>query len=149
MTDIAGIGKGIASVLVEIAQRGSFERRDEMLARYPASALELLKIQGLGPKSIALLFQHHGVKNIDDLERICREQKLRDLPRMGAKLEEKVLRSIESYRKSAGRFLLNFGRRDRASRYPRNWQPFRVSSGSRPPAVSGAGKKPLVTSTCS
>ncbi len=108
VTDIAGIGKGIAAVLVEISQRGSFERRDEMLARYPASALELLKIQGLGPKSIALLFQHHGVKNIDDLERICREQKLRDLPRMGAKLEEKVLRSIESYRKSAGRFLLSF-----------------------------------------
>jgi DNA polymerase (family X) len=111
VTDIAGIGKGIAAVLIEIAQRGSFERRDEMLARYPASALELLKIQGLGPKSIALLFQHHGVKNVDDLERICREQKLRDLPRMGAKLEEKVLRSIESYRKSAGRYLLNFGRK--------------------------------------
>jgi DNA polymerase (family 10) len=111
VTDIPGIGKGLAAVLAEIAQRGSFERRDEMLAKYPASALELLKIQGLGPKSIALLYEHHGVKSIDDLERICREQKLRTLPRMGAKLEEKVLRSIESYRKSAGRFLLNFGRR--------------------------------------
>lgn len=82
-----------------------------MLARYPASALELLKIQGLGPKSIALLYEHHGVKSVDDLERICREQKLRELPRMGARLEEKVLRSIEAYRKSAGCFLLSFGRR--------------------------------------
>ena len=98
-------------MLQEIAQRGSFERRDEMLAKYPASALELLKIQGLGPKSIALLYEHHGVKTVDDLERICREHKLRELPRMGAKLEEKVLRGIESYRKSAGRFLLNFGQR--------------------------------------
>ncbi len=111
VTDIPGIGKGLASVLAEIAQRGTFERREEMLAKYPASALELLKIQGLGPKSIALLYQHHGVKTVDDLERICREQKLRELPRMGAKLEEKVLRSIEAYRKSAGRFLLSFGRR--------------------------------------
>lgn len=111
ITDITGIGKGLAFVLQEICQRGSFERRDEMLAKYPASALELLKIQGLGPKSIALLYQHHGVKSVDDLERICREQKLRDLPRMGAKLEEKVLRSIEAYRKSAGRFLLSFGSR--------------------------------------
>jgi len=110
VTDIPGIGKGLAAVLTEIAQRGSFERRDEMLALYPASALELLKIQGLGPKSIALLYEHHNVKSVDDLERICREQKLRDLPRMGAKLEEKVLRSIEAYRKSAGRFLLSFGR---------------------------------------
>ena len=110
VTDISGIGKGLAAVLAEICQRGSFERRDEMLSRYPASALELLKIQGLGPKSIALLYEHHGVKTVDDLERICREQKLRDLPRMGVKLEEKVLRSIEAYRKSAGRFLLSFGR---------------------------------------
>jgi DNA polymerase (family 10) len=109
VTDIPGIGKGLAAVLVEIAQRGSFERRDEMLAKYPASALELLKIQGLGPKSIALLYEHHGVKSVDDLERICREHKLRELPRMGAKLEEKVLRGIESYRKSAGRYLLNYG----------------------------------------
>lgn len=111
VTDIPGIGKGLAFVLAEIAQRGSFDRRDEMLAKYPASALELLKIQGLGPKSIAILYEHHGVKSVDDLERICRAQKLRELPRMGAKLEEKVLRSIEAYRKSAGRFLLSFGRR--------------------------------------
>ena len=109
VTDIPGIGKGLSFVLTEICRRGSFERRDEMLAKYPASALELLKIQGLGPKSIALLYQHHGVKSVDDLERICRAQQLRLLPRMGAKLEEKVLRSIESYRKSAGRFLLSFG----------------------------------------
>ncbi len=108
VTEIAGIGKGLAFVLAEICQRGSFDRRDEMLKKYPASALELLKIQGLGPKSIAILYQHHGVKTVDDLERICRDQKLRDLPRMGAKLEEKVLRSIEAYRKSAGRFLLSF-----------------------------------------
>jgi DNA polymerase (family 10) len=111
VTDIPGIGKGLAFVLAEICQRGSFDRRDEMLARYPASALELLKIQGLGPKSIALLYEHHDVKTVDDLERICREHKLRELPRMGSKLEEKVLRSIEAYRKTAGRFLLSFGRR--------------------------------------
>ena len=111
VTDIPGIGKGLASVLAEICQRGSFDRRDQMLARYPASALELLKIQGLGPKSIALLYEHHGVHTVDDLERICRAGKLRELPRMGVKLEEKVLRSIEAYRKSAGRFLLSFASR--------------------------------------
>ncbi len=111
VTEIPGIGKGLAFVLAEICQRGSFDRRDEMLAKYPASALELLKIQGLGPKSIALLYEHHGVRTVDDLEKICREGKLRELPRMGAKLEEKVLRSIEAYRKSAGRFLLTFGLR--------------------------------------
>ena len=105
VTDIPGIGKGIAAVLQEIEQRGSFERRDEMLEKYPASALELLKIQGLGPKGIRVLFEELHVNSIDSLERACREQKLRDLPRMGAKLEEKVLRSIAAYRQRQGRFL--------------------------------------------
>lgn len=108
VTDIPGIGKGIAAVLEEIEQRGSFERRDEMLEKYPESALELLKIQGLGPKSIRVLYDQLHITSIDSLERACREQKLRELPRMGAKLEEKVLRSIASYRQRQGRFLLNF-----------------------------------------
>ena len=51
LTDIPGIGKGIAAILQEIEPRGTFERRDEMLGKYPPTALELLKIQGLGPKS--------------------------------------------------------------------------------------------------
>jgi DNA polymerase (family X) len=108
LTEIPGIGKGIAAVIQEILLRGSFDKRDQMLEKYPPTALELLKIQGLGPKSIALLLEHFRISTIDDLERICKEQKLRTLPRMGAKLEEKVLRSIEQYRRSAGRFLLNF-----------------------------------------
>jgi len=108
VTEIPGIGKGIATALHEIQQRGSFERRDQMLEKYPPTALDLLKIQGLGPKSIALLFEHFRCTTIDDLEKLCQEQKLRSLPRMGAKLEEKVLRSIAAYRRSAGRFTLNF-----------------------------------------
>ena len=108
VTDIPGIGKGIAAVLQEIEERGSFERRDQMLELYPPTALELLKIQGLGPKSIRTLFETFRVSTIDGLEKICQEHKLRDLPRMGAKLEEKVLRSIAAYRQRAGRFLLSF-----------------------------------------
>jgi DNA polymerase (family 10) len=111
LTDIPGIGKGIAGVVCEVLERGSFGKRDELLSKYPPTALELLKIQGLGPKSIAVLFEHFRVSTVDDLERICREQKLRTLPRMGAKLEEKVLRSIEQYRSSTGRYLLPFAQR--------------------------------------
>src|SRR5216684_4470591 len=108
VTDIPGIGKGLAAVLAEIIERGSCERRDVLLLKYPPAALEFLKIQGLGPKGVAVLFEHFQITTIDELETLCREQKLRTLPRMGAKLEEKVLRSIEQYRRSAGRFLLSF-----------------------------------------
>jgi DNA polymerase (family 10) len=108
VTDVPGIGKGLAAVLGEIDKRGSCERRDELLLKFPPAALDFLKIQGLGPKSIALLFEHFQVKTVDELEQLCKDQKLRTLPRMGAKLEEKVLRGIAQLREHSGRFLLNF-----------------------------------------
>ena len=108
VTEIAGIGKGLAFVLQEICDRGSCERRDILLLRYPPTALEFLKIQGLGPKNIALIFEHYRITTMDELEKLCVEQKLRVLPRMGAKLEEKVLRSIAQYRLRTGRYLLSY-----------------------------------------
>jgi DNA polymerase (family 10) len=108
ITNVPGIGKGLAAVLAEIEKRGSCERRDELLLRFPPAALDFLKIQGLGPKSIAVLFEHLAVKTIDELEQACKDQKLRALPRMGAKLEEKVLRGIAQMREHSGRFHLNF-----------------------------------------
>ena len=108
VTDIPGIGKGLSQVLSEIVERGSCDRRDHLLEKFPPTALEFLKIQGLGPKGIALIFEHYRVSTIDELERLCHEQKLRVLPRMGAKLEEKVLRSISQYRQRTGRYLLSY-----------------------------------------
>ncbi|MGO9893893.1 MAG: DNA polymerase/3'-5' exonuclease PolX [Bryobacteraceae bacterium] len=108
VTDIPGIGKGLAAVLEQIAASGSCDRRDQLLEKFPPTALEFLKIQGLGPKSIALIFEHFRITTIDQLETLCREQKLRELPRMGAKLEEKVLRSIAQYRVRSGRYLLSY-----------------------------------------
>jgi len=108
VTDIPGIGKGLAGVLHEIVERGSCERRDALLEKFPPTALEFLKIQGLGPKSIALILEHYRISTIDDLERLAKEEKLRVLPRMGAKLEEKVLRSIAQYRMRSGRYLLSY-----------------------------------------
>jgi DNA polymerase (family 10) len=108
VTDVPGIGKGLAAVLHQIEANGSCDKRDELLLKFPPAALEFLKIQGLGPKSIALLFEHFQVSTMDELEQLCRDRKLRTLPRMGAKLEEKVLRSIAQYKERSGRFLLNF-----------------------------------------
>ena len=114
VTDIKGVGKGIASALAELVERGSFARRDEMLEKYPPTALELLKISGLGPKGIAAIYHHFRVSTIDGLEQLCRDEKLRALPRMGEKLEQKILRGIESYKRSAGQFLINFADRTAA-----------------------------------
>ena len=111
LTEIPGIGKGLTAIIGEIVERRSCERRDELLLKFPKCALEFLKLQGLGPKGIALIFEHYRAESIDELERLCNEKKLRVLPRMGAKLEEKVLRSIADYRRRTGRFLLSHAER--------------------------------------
>ena len=74
--------------------------------------LELLKLQGLGPKTIALLWSTFQVSDIEGLEKLAREGKIRELPRMGEKQEQKLLKSIEDYRRIAGRFLLDVAERE-------------------------------------
>jgi DNA polymerase (family 10) len=107
VTSVPGIGKGIASALREIEQRGSFARRDEMLERYPPTALELLRIPGVGPKTVRALWEHYRVSTLEDLARLCEEQKVRELKGMGPKMEQKILAGIAHYRQVAGRFLLS------------------------------------------
>jgi DNA polymerase (family 10) len=108
VTSIPGIGKSLAGALREIAERGSFARRDEMLSRYPPTALEMLRIPGVGPKTVRALWEHFRVSTLEDLARLCQEQKVRELRGMGAKMEQKILDGIAHYRKVAGRFLLSY-----------------------------------------
>jgi DNA polymerase (family 10) len=107
VTSIPGIGKSLAAALHEIAARGSFARRDEMLSRYPPTALELLRIPGVGPKTVRALWEHYRVSTIEDLARLCEEHKIRELRGMGPKMEQKILQGIAHYRQVAGRFLLS------------------------------------------
>ena len=60
----------LRQLLAEILERRSCERRDVLLRKYPPAALEFLKIQGLGPKGIAVLFEHYQVSTIDELEKL-------------------------------------------------------------------------------
>jgi len=61
--------------------------------------LELLKIQGLGPKTIALIWSAFQVSDVAGVEKLAREGKIQTLPRMGEKHEQKILKGIEDYRR--------------------------------------------------
>ena len=108
---ISGIGKGMVAKLREICATGDLDVHQQLLQKFPPGALEMLRIQGLGPKGIALIWSAYRAANLDELEQLCREGKLRLLPRMGEKLEQKILKSIEAYRRSAGRFLISAAER--------------------------------------
>ncbi len=104
---VPGIGKGMLANLQHLFNEGTVEIHSEMLKKYRPSMLELLKIQGLGPKTIALIWSAYQVCDIDGVEKLAREGKIRELPRMGEKHEQKLLKAIEDYRRIGGRFLLD------------------------------------------
>src|SRR5262249_16220216 len=104
---IPGIGKGMLTNLQEMFREGQLALHAEMLTKYRPSMLELLKIQGLGPKTIALIWSAFQVSDVEGVEKLAREGKLRELPRLSEKSEQKILKSIEDYRRISGRFLLD------------------------------------------
>ena len=97
----------MAENIQEICREGKLKLHTELLEKYRPSMLELLRIQGLGPKTIALIWSAYKVCDLAGVEKLAREGKLQELPRMGEKQEKKILKSIEDYRRIAGRFCLD------------------------------------------
>jgi DNA polymerase (family X) len=104
---IPGIGKGMLTNLRELLDTGKLTVQAELLQKYHPSMLQLLKIQGLGPKTIALIWSAYRISDVDGVEKLAREGKIRELPRMGEKHEAKLLKAIEDYRRIGGRFLID------------------------------------------
>ena len=104
---IPGIGKSMLRNLEELFKDGKLKVQTELLEKYHPSMLQLLKIQGLGPKTIALIWSAYKVSDVDGVEKLAQEGKIRELPRMGEKHEAKLLKAIADYRRISGRFLVD------------------------------------------
>jgi DNA polymerase (family 10) len=107
LLEIPGIGKGMAANLQAIAATGSLPLREELLARYGAGILELLKLPGMGPKTVALLWDAAKIGTVDQLAEAIDAGRLAGLPRMGEKQIEKLRKGIEEYRRNAGRYRID------------------------------------------
>ena len=107
LLEIPGIGKSMAANLRKIAESGTLPLRDELLAKYGPGILELLKLPGMGPKTIALLWASGKIAGIDQLSEAIAAGRLAGLPRMGPRQIEKIRKGIEDYRRSAGRFRID------------------------------------------
>ena len=107
---IPGIGKGMAANIVELVNTGTMPLREELLQKYKPTMLELLRLPGMGPKTVALIWSALGVSDIDALEAAAKDGKLLDLPRMGQKFTDKLLKGIEDYRRNSSRFRIDEAR---------------------------------------
>jgi DNA polymerase (family 10) len=103
---IAGIGKDLAAKIGELVETGSSTYHQELLQEFPPTVLDLLRLQGVGPKTVALLYHTLGVRSLEDLEQAAKDGRIRALKGMGAKKEALILKALEERQRVAGRRLL-------------------------------------------
>ena len=111
LMEIDGIGEGTAEKLIELAQRGAISEHDELASKVPGGLMDILEIQGLGPKTVKLMWDEKGVESIEDLKRILEDGTIADLPRMGAKTMENIKESIAFMESSGTRLHIGVAQR--------------------------------------
>jgi DNA polymerase (family 10) len=107
---IPGIGKGMAANIRDLVATGTMPLREELLAKYKPTMLELLRLPGMGPKTVAMLHSALGIADIDALEEAAKRGDLLPLPRLGQKFTDKLLKGIEDHRKNSSRFRIDVAR---------------------------------------
>ena len=112
---IPGIGKGMAANIRDLVTTGTMPLREELLQKYKPTMLELLRLPGMGPKTVAMLYSALEIADIDALEAAAKRGDLLELPRMGQKFTDKLLKGIEDHRRNSSRFRIDIAR-DHAER---------------------------------
>ena len=104
---IKGIGEGIAKVITELILHGRSSDHDGLRKGFPPGIFDMMKIQGMGPKKVSLLYKKMKISSIDELEKAAKKGQLGKLDGFGKKSEENILLGIEQMRKHASKFLVN------------------------------------------
>ena len=102
-----GIGKDLAGRIREIASTGDCAVRRDLLTEFPATLLDVLRLQGVGPKTVAVLYKELRIKSLDDLAAAAKAGRIRGVKGMGGKKERLILQAIEERQRFAGRHLLS------------------------------------------
>jgi DNA polymerase (family X) len=108
-TRLSGIGSTIEAKIVEVVETGDMNALAKLRDKLPSGLVEVMHVPGLGPKTARKLWSDLGVESLDDLRTAAEQERLRALPGLGAKTEEKVLKSLAAPPKASaatGRTLL-------------------------------------------
>jgi len=109
LEELPGIGERMVEHLTEIVKTGDYSLRKKLLKKYPETILQVLELQSLGPKKAAFLWSEFKAGSVADVEKLAKAGKLRDLPGFGEKSEQNILKAVEVFKKSTGRFLISRG----------------------------------------
>jgi DNA polymerase (family 10) len=106
LREIPGIGKDLAARIRDIAETGDTDFHRELVQEFPASVLDLLRLQGVGPKTVAILYRELSIRTLDDLEQAAASGRIRAIRGMGQKKEALILKALEERKRHSGRHLL-------------------------------------------
>jgi len=95
LSALPGIGKDLARKIKEIVETGSLAQLGEVEEETPAELSKLMKVPGLGPKRVGVLYKELGVSTLHELERLAKEKKIRELNGFGKKTEATILESVQ------------------------------------------------------
>lgn len=107
LLELPGIGKDLAARIRDIADTGTTPYLTTLLEEFPPSILDLLRLQGVGPKTVATLYGAKGIASVEGLEQAARSGALNDLRGFGPKKIQQLLTAIDERRAHAGRRLLS------------------------------------------
>jgi len=103
---IPGVGGSIAEKIEEYLKTGKIKYYQDLKKRLPLKLDELIRVEGMGPRKIKILYQKLGIRNLKALEKAAKSHKIAPLFGFGEKTEQNILQGIEFLKRSKGRFLL-------------------------------------------
>jgi len=106
LQEIEGIGKALEEKIREIINTGTCRYYEELKKDFPRGLVEMLKIPGLGAKKIKVIYDNLGISSIEELEKAARAHKIRELPGMGVKTEQSILKGIQTLKGQGDRVQL-------------------------------------------
>lgn len=101
---LPGVGKSVVAAVRSMLRDGTFAELQELMARTPAGVMEMLRIKGLGPKKVSVIWHQMGIETVGDLFDACRENRLVEQPGFGLKTQGEVMHAIQFAMNAQGRF---------------------------------------------
>lgn len=104
LTQIAGIGKDLAQKIGQMVITGRIAQLEELRQAMPAGLLDMLRLPGLGPKRVKILYDDLKLQDINQLAEAARAGKIREIKGFGEKIEAGILKAIETRQTEGKRF---------------------------------------------
>ena len=94
LRELPGVGEAISKKIIELLETGAFKAYEEIKAKIPETTLDLLKVQGVGLKTLQFLYQRFQITNFDDFAKFVEGGGLASVPRLGEKTQDRIRASL-------------------------------------------------------